>query len=152
VRVGDIMDPDPPTVQPHTPVEDVLRLMGERNVPGVPVVNESGRCVGIITEADLVLAGDQGDLHLPHYVQLFGGLLFLERLSHFEERLRKAAASKARDLMTEDPDTIGPDADVREAARKVSEGGHRRLPVVDDDDRLVGIVSRADILHALARD
>jgi CBS domain-containing protein len=151
VRVGDIMDPDPLTVQPHTPVEDVLRLMGEHNVPGLPVVNESGRCVGIITEADLVLAGEEGDLHLPHYVQLFGGFLFLERLSHFEERLRKAAAAKARDLMTEDPDTISPHADVREAARKVSEGGHRRLPVVEGD-RLVGIVSRADILHALARD
>jgi CBS domain-containing protein len=151
VRVGDIMDPDPLTVQPHTPVEDVLRLMGEHNVPGLPVVNDSGRCVGIITEADLVLAGEEGDLHLPHYVQLFGGFLFLERLSHFEERLRKAAAAKARDLMTEDPDTISPHADVREAARKVSEGGHRRLPVVEGD-RLVGIVSRADILHALARD
>ena len=48
-----------------------------------------------VTEADLVLPDDQGDLHIPHYVNLFGGTVFLESLNHFEERLRKAFASSA---------------------------------------------------------
>ena len=62
----------------------------------MPVVNEGGRCVGIITEADLVLRDSQADLHLPHYIDLFGGVVFLEPLKRFEDRLRKAFASKER--------------------------------------------------------
>ena len=60
------------------------------------MINEGGRCVGIITEADLVLAEEDGDLHLPHYFQLFGGVVFLEPMSHFEERLRKASPRRRR--------------------------------------------------------
>ena len=149
VPVREIMDPDPATVGPETPVEDIVRLLAETELPGLPVVDADGRCVGIVTEADLVTADEQGDLHLPHYIELFGGVVFLEPLRHFEERLRKAFAATAADMMTPDPITIGPDADAREAARIISESGHNRLPVVEDG-RLVGVVSRADVLGALA--
>jgi CBS domain-containing protein len=147
--VRDIMDSDPATVAPETPVEEVVRLMREHELPGVPVVNDDGRCVGIVTEADLVLPDDQGDLHIPHYVNLFGGTVFLEPLSRFEHRLRKAFASDAADMMTRRPDTVGPDTTVRDAARLIHESGHNRLPVVEDD-RLVGVVTRVDVLGALA--
>jgi CBS domain-containing protein len=150
VPVREIMDPDPPTVTPETPVEEVIRLLGEHEVPGLPVVEADGRCVGIVTEADLVIADEQGDLHLPHYIELFGGIVFLEPLRRFEERLRKAFASRVEDMMTRDPTTVGPDTGAREAARIVSESGHNRLPVVEDG-RLVGVVSRADVLGALTR-
>ena len=109
--------------------------------PGVPVVDGDGRCVGIVTEADLVLPDDQGDLHIPHYINLFGGTVFLEPLSRFEERLRKAFASTADDMMTRDPDAVGPDTSVREAAHLIHDSGHNRLPVVEDG-RLVGVVTR----------
>lgn len=146
--VRDVMDPDPATVSEDAPVEDVLKLLGEHNVPGLPVVNEGGRCVGMITEADLVLADEEGDLHLPHYLQVFGGMVFLEPLKRFEDRLRKVFAAKASDLMTSDPDSVGPDADVHEAARVIASSGHNRLPVVEHG-RLVGVVTRADVLGAL---
>ena len=123
--------------------------MREHELPGIPVVDDDGRCVGIVTEADLVLPDDQGDLHIPHYVNLFGGTVFLEPLSRFEHRLRKAFASDAADMMTRRPDTVGPDTTVREAARLIHESGHNRLPVVEDD-RLVGVVTRVDVLGALA--
>jgi CBS domain-containing protein len=147
--VRDIMDPNPATVAPDTPVEEVVRLMREHELPGVPVVDDDGRCVGIVTEADLVLPDDQGDLHIPHYVNLFGGTVFLEPLSRFEHRLRKAFASDAADMMTRRPDTVGPDTTVRDAARLIHESGHNRLPVVEDG-RLVGVVTRVDVLGALA--
>ncbi|HYZ71334.1 MAG TPA: CBS domain-containing protein [Thermoleophilaceae bacterium] len=150
VPVREVMDPEPVTVRSDTPVEDVIRLLGDSELPGVPVVEEDGRCVGIVTEADLVIADEQGDLHLPHYIELFGGVVFLEPLRHFEERLRKAFAAKASDMMTPDPITVGPDAGAREAARIISESGHNRLPVTEGG-RLVGVVSRADVLEALAR-
>ena len=147
--VREIMDADPVTVSPDASVEEVVRALREHGLPGLPVVDGDGRCVGIVTEADLVLPDDEGDLHIPHYVNLFGGTVFLEPLGRFEQRLRKAFASKASDMMTSDPDSVGPDATVREAARAIHETGHNRLPVVEDG-RLVGLVTRVDVLGALA--
>ena len=146
--VGEIMDPDPRTVAPDTDVQSVIRILREQELPGVPVVNDGGRCVGMITEADLVLPDEEGDLHLPHYVNIFGGTIFLEPLQHFEERLRKAFASKAADMMSEDPVTVSPDTSVDEAARIIHETVHNRLPVVEHG-RLVGVVTRVDVLGAL---
>ena len=148
--VRDIMDSSPASVSPDASVEEVVRTMREHELPGVPVVDGDGRCVGIVTEADLVLPDDQGDLHIPHYVNLFGGTVFLEPLGRFEERLRKAFASNAADMMTADPDVVSPDTSIREAARLIHESGHNRLPVVEDG-RLVGVVTRVDLLGALAQ-
>ena len=146
--VRDIMDSDPATVGPDATIEEVVRTLDESDLPGVPVVEADGKLAGIITEADLVLPDDQGDLHLPHYINLFGGTVFLEPLGRFEERLRKAFAASARDLMTADPDTVDPDTSVQDAARRIHDSGHNRLPVVEDG-RLVGVVTRIDVLGAL---
>jgi CBS domain-containing protein len=150
--VSDIMDADPVTVTPEMPVEAVVRALRGAELPGLPVVNDAGRLLGIITESDLVMAGDEGDLHLPHFIELFGGIVFLESLRHFEERLKRATAAKARDMMTEDPTTIGPDASVHEAGRLIARSGHNRLPVVDGEGHLVGMVTRVDVLGALTQD
>jgi CBS domain-containing protein len=151
LTVGDIMETDVPHVEPTDSVERVLQVMRDHELLGVPVANEGGRLVGIITEEDLVLSGENEDLHLPHYFQLFGGFVFLESLSHFEERLRKAVASTAADLMTEHPVTIEPSASVQEAARLIARRKHNRLPVVEHG-RLVGVVTRLDVLEALTRE
>jgi CBS domain-containing protein len=147
--VRDIMDTDPATVRPETPVEEVVSTLRRHELPGLPVVDGEGRVLGMITEADLVLPDDDGDLHIPHYINLFGGTIFLEPLSRFEQRLRKAFASNAADMMTADPDTVTPETTVQEAARIIHESGHNRLPVVEDG-RLVGVVTRVDVLGALA--
>ena len=151
LTVGDIMDSEPVTVRPQDDVETVVRLLRRHELPGVPVVNDGGRCVGIVTEADLVIGDEEGDLHLPHYIELFGGVVFLEPLRHFEERLRKAFSSTAEDLMTPDPTTIGVDASVHEAGRIIARSGHNRLPVTEHG-RLVGVVTRVDVLEALTRE
>ena len=150
--VRDIMDAEPVTITPDDGVETVVKRMREHGLPGLPVVNDGGRCVGIVTDADLVIADEEGrDLHIPHYIELFGGVVFLEPLRHFEERLRKATAMTVADLMTEDPVTIGADASIREAGRTITERGHNRLPVVEHG-RLVGVVTRVDVLEALTRE
>lgn len=144
------MDSSPASVRLDAPVEEVVALLREHGLPGVPVVDDEGRCVGIVTEADLVLPDDQGDLHLPHYINLFGGTVFVEPLGRYEQRLRKAFASTAEDMMTRDPSTVGPDVSAKEAALLIHETGHNRLPVVEDG-RLVGVVTRLDVLGALAK-
>jgi CBS domain-containing protein len=77
-------------------------------------------------------------------------VVFLEPLSRFEERLRKAVAADVSDMMTRDPVTVDADADVREAARLIAAKDHDQLPVVEHG-RYVGVVTRLDVLEALAR-
>src|SRR4051812_29070519 len=98
LTVRDIMETDVPEVYATDPVESVLKVLRAHELPGVPVLNEGGRCVGIITEPNLVLSEEDAALPLPHYFQLFGGVVFLEPMSRFEERLRKAFASTAGDM------------------------------------------------------
>ena len=151
LTVRDIMEVDVPPVYPEDPIEKVVQVLREHELPGIPVVNEGGRCVGIITESDLIMGGEKEDLHLPHYIELFGGFVFLESTKKFEERLRKAIGAVAEDVMTADPVTIEPDASVDEAARVIARTKHNRIPVVEHG-RLIGVVTRIDVLDALTAD
>ena len=147
--VRDYMDPDPVTVGPEASLEEVARLLGENELPGVTVVDSGGHVMGVVTENDLVIGDEEGDLHLPAYLELFGGLIPLPGYGRFNERLRKAVAATAEQMMSPAPRTVTPDADVHDAAHVIVETGHNRVPVVDDG-RLVGVISRADVVRALA--
>src|SRR6478609_12208963 len=127
---AEIMDPDVPTVTPD----------GDRRV------------VGIVSEADLVLSDEEEDLHLPHYLNIMGGIVFVGSMKGFEERLNKAFATKVSDLMTPDPFTADMDDDAEKVGRLIAEKHHNHLPVVDGDGRLAGLVTRADVLAALVAD
>jgi CBS domain-containing protein len=151
LTVRDVMESDPAYVYETDTVERVLQVMRDHELSGVPVTNEGGRCVGIITDDDLVMTGEDADLHLPHYFELFGGLVFLEPLSHFRDRLRKATAATAEDLMTRDPITVEAGAPVSVAARLIAAKKHNRLPVIEHG-RLVGVVTRLDVLAALVEE
>ena len=146
--VGDIMQRDPVTVRPEDSVETLLRTLRDHELPGVPVVNGGGRCIGIVTESDLVLRDEEEDLRLPLHIDLFGGTIFLESSKRFEERLKKAIAATVEDMMSADPVTVAPDTDVHEAARLIADRRHNRLPVVEHG-RLVGVVTRLDVLEAI---
>jgi len=141
------------TAHPGDDVESLLRLMRQHELPGIPVVDDDGRLVGIVTESDLVMRDEEADLHLPRHIDLLGGVVFLESMKHYEERLRRGLASTVADMMTPDPIAVSPQDSVRRAARLIAERKHNRLPVVDADGRLVGVVTRVDVLSALvARD
>ncbi|HYV16059.1 MAG TPA: CBS domain-containing protein [Conexibacter sp.] len=146
--VADIMERDPVSIRPEESVETLLRTLREHELPGIPVVNGGGRCIGIVTESDLILRDEEEDLRLPLHIDLFGGTVFLGRLKPFEERVKKAIASTVADMMTPDPLTVAPETDLREAARLIAEERHNRLPVVEHG-RLVGVVTRLDVLSAL---
>jgi len=147
--VADIMDREPVSVSPEDGVRKVIEVLQTHDLPGVPVVDEVRKVVGIITESDLVISDEESDFHLPHYVNIMGGIVFLESTKHFEERAKKAFAAGAADMMTPDPVTVGPEEPAEHAARLISEKHHNRLPVVDEEGRLAGIVTRVDVLAAL---
>ena len=144
------MTRDVVSVHVEDDVEALLRVMREHELPGVPVVDHSDRVIGIVTEADLVIRDQDADLHLPHHIDLWGGVIYLESTKHFEERLRRAFAATVGEMMTRDPVTVSPDDSVQHAARLIAQKRHNRLPVVDVDDKLLGVVTRVDVLEALA--
>jgi CBS domain-containing protein len=150
--VAEIMDAQPATVGPTTDVESVVKAMRENELPGLPVVDSENNCVGIITENDLILRDEEADLHIPHYVEIMGGIVWLEPLRHFEEKFRKALASTAQEMMTpaKDLTTVTPETAIKEAGRLIAKEGHNRIPVVDADGKLQGVVTRVDVLGALS--
>jgi CBS domain-containing protein len=145
------MQRDVVSVRPDTDVETLLRLMQRHELPGIPVTDDETRVVGIVTEADLVIRDQDADLHLPHHIDLLGGVIFLEPIKHYEERLRRAFAATVADMMTPDPVTVHPEDTVQDAARTIAERRHNRVPVVDHQGRLVGMLTRVDVLEALTR-
>lgn len=147
--VAEIMDREPATLGPEDDVRTAVELLRQHELQGVAVVDADARLVGILTESDLILRDSDADLHLPHFMNILGGVVFVEPLKGFEQRLRKAFATSVADMMSPDPVTCSPEDDVRTAGRTIAERHHNRLPVVDDGGKLVGMVTRADVLAAL---
>ncbi len=147
--VADIMDPAPSKAKAGDDVQSVIALMRDRELPGVPVVDDDNVVIGIVTDSDLVIRDEESDLHLPHFLNLMGGVIFLEPMKRFEDRLRKAFATEVVDLMTADPICVKPRDPAEKAAKLISSSRHNRLPVVDDQGRLAGVVTRVDVLAAL---
>lgn len=112
----------------------------------MPVVDDDGKLVGVVTEADLLVRAKR--LNLPTVFPFLGGVIFLESPRRFEEELRKATAALVRDVMTEDVVTVTEDTPLHELATLMVEKKVNRLPVVDDG-RLVGLVTRDDLIRAI---
>jgi len=138
-----------PSVSPDADARAAIELLAKTEVGALPVVDEQRRVVGIVTESDLVLSDQEADLHLPHYLNIMGGIVFVGSMKGFEQRLDKAFATNVSELMTADPFVAREDDDAETVARTIAEKHHNHLPVVDGEGRLVGLVTRADALAAL---
>jgi CBS domain-containing protein len=142
----DIMTPDPVTVAPDTTVTEAARLMSERRIGALPVVDK-GRMVGLVTEGDLIMQDVK--VHFPTYLSLLGGYVFAPGASdRFENSLRKAVAATVSDVMTREPVTVTADALVTDVATLLVERDIARVPVMDGD-AVIGIVSKSDIVRSL---
>lgn len=138
MRVLDIMSIDVLTVSPEESLKAAARLMVERGVSGLPVVNEAGKLVGIITEADfLEREADRSHRRL------------LDALMHKPDTVSEAET--VGEVMSTHPVIIYPEASVTEAARVMSHHHVKRLPVVNDEGELQGIISRSDVVTVFTR-
>lgn len=146
-RVADIMERDVVTIGPDATVHDLVLLLQAKDLGGVPVVEGDGRLVGIVTEGDLVI--EDADVRLPHYFGLFGNLVYLGGQKKFEERLNKMVGNAVRDVMTTEVVTVTADEPVRAAANIMVDKKVNRVPVVDDEGHLIGIVARHDIIRMM---
>jgi CBS domain-containing protein len=141
-QVQDVMTRDVVAVQAATPFKRIAELIVERKVSAVPVLDADGVLIGLVSEADLItrIEFPAGRRHAS----------FMDALRHGDE-LARSEATVAAERMTAWPSTIRPDAALAEAARRMLHAVVKRLLVVDADNRLIGIVTRSDLLKVVLR-
>ena len=142
MKVEDIMSKDVITVTPKTSVHGAARLMVDHAISGLPVVDDMGNVVGIVSEGDLILQ-EKPRQRLPWWRVFFGDA---ERLAR---EYQKAHGITVAEVMTRSLITVSPDLSIESVALILDQHRIRRVPVVADS-QLVGIVSRGDLIKALS--
>jgi CBS domain-containing protein len=148
LKVREIMTTDVITVKPDTTVGELADILAKNKISGVPVVDDQGLVLGMVSEADIIL--QDADLHFPYYVQFLEMVIYLQSVHKFEERVRKSIGSKVSEIMTTEVVSASPDETVREVATLMADRNVNRLPVTENG-LLVGIVSRGDIVRAIGQ-
>ncbi len=146
--VADAMSPDPIVVRPETPLNEAIKILAERRFSGLPVVDDAGQLVGIISETDLMW--QETGVTPPAYIMFLDSVIFLKNPAQYERDLHKALGQTVGEVMSSDPITVSPDKPLREAAQLMHERKVHRLPVLDATGHVIGILTRGDIIRAMA--
>lgn len=146
-KVGSVMTSDVVRAEYGTPFKQVARLLADHRISGLPVVDEDDKVIGVLSETDLMVrqAATPDPFDPPRRRRLAGLTRGARR------QAAKARARTAGQLMTEPPVTVHADDSIVEAARTMAQRRVERLPVLDEEDRLVGIVTRRDLLQVFLR-
>ncbi|MBU1167777.1 CBS domain-containing protein [Patescibacteria group bacterium] len=148
MKVKDIMSKEAVVCEASTPVREVAKKLIENDITGMPVIKE-GEVVGIVTEADVIM--QKAKIHVPEYINILSSFIYLEDPGEVGEELRRILGIKAEELMTKKVVTIGSEESVSDLATLFEREHVNPVPVVDGD-KLMGVVSRADLVKLLARE
>lgn len=143
----DIMTKNVISVSEESTVENCAKHLLEFNFSGLPVLNENDELVGIVTEGDLIKRASR--LKLPAVLELLGGLIYLDNPNKYMDELKRTMSERVGDLMNKKVITVMPDDTIEHTATLMMEKKIKRLPVVDTQGKLVGIISRRDIMSFL---
>jgi CBS-domain-containing membrane protein len=143
MRVEEVMTRTVTTVHPDSPVIEAVEKLIDKDYTALPVVDTENHVVGMISDTDLL---ERGDMEMSLSLKKAADPQLVEKLL---ARVRQSARTVAQ-VMTPEPVTIGPQASLRDAAHRMSQHKLKRLPVVDTDRRLLGVIGRLDILRTLA--
>lgn len=148
-KAKDIMTTKVVTVFPHTPIIEVARLLIEKHLNGLPVVDEGGLLKGIICQDDLIF--QQKKIPLPSFFTVLDSFVPLSSEKSIQKEVNKIAAVTVEHAMTPNPITIAPDAGIEDIASLMIKHDIHTLPVLDQN-KLVGILGKEDILRTLIPD
>lgn len=146
IRAQDIMSRQPVTVGPKASIQDIVKLLIENDISGIPVVDDEDRLLGIISESDL--------LHkevvptIPDAINILGAIIYYNGVKEYRESFRKMMASTAEEIMTKKVISVNEEADLSEIGQRMIEHHIKRLPVLREGV-LVGIISRTDMIRLL---
>ncbi|MGK7873318.1 MAG: CBS domain-containing protein [Xenococcaceae cyanobacterium] len=147
--VADVMTPDPIAVEPKTPLQEAIKILAEKHISGLPVVDEAGKLVGVISETDLMW--QETGVDPPPYIMFLDSVIYLQNPARYEKEIHKALGQTVGEVMSDKPISITPNQSLREAAHLMHEKNIRRLPVVDEQEgKVIGIITRGDIIRTMA--
>ena len=146
LKVKDIMTKEIISVSPETEIASAAKILLEKRINGMPVIDAFGRLVGIICQSDLV--AQQKGIPIPSVFTLLESYIPLTSLKRLDKEMEKIAALTVKAAMTPDPVTVGLETDIEEVAKLMVDKKYHTLPVVEDD-KIVGIVGKEDVLKTL---
>jgi CBS domain-containing protein len=129
-------------------LKEAIKLLVEKKISGLPVVNQDGKLVGVLSEADLMW--QETGVDLPPYFMFLDSVIYLENPARYEKELHKALGQTVEEVMSDRAISIKGDRPLKEAAHLMHKREVRRLPVVDDAGKVVGIITRGDIVRTMA--
>ncbi len=142
----EIMTTDVVSVTPDTSLKDLARTFVESRFSNMPVVDESGKLVGVISETDLI--EQQKPLHIPTVMAFFDGVFYLDSEKRFQEEVDRVTAQTVGELCQRKLVTCSPDATVGEIASLMSKHKAHLIPVMEKD-KMLGVVARLDLIKAM---
>ena len=149
IMIQDIMSKEVVSLTTDMLLGDAAKILAEHSFDGAPVIDGDGKLVGILTEYDLISKGSA--IHLPTFQFILQNLqIFKKDRSHFEKEIKDVSDLKVKDVMNSDPLTLSDAASYEDAVRAFQE--HHRvnpIPVIDENRKVVGVVSRFDVLKPL---
>jgi len=146
LKAIDIMTPNPVTLSPDTDIRSAVALLIDRKINGAPVVDASGKLVGVLCQSDLV--AQQKQVTMPSLFSMLDGFIALSSREDFEREIQKIAATKVSQAMTAHPKAVTPQTPIDEIATVMVNEKLYTLPVVEGG-KLVGVVGKEDILRTL---
>lgn len=146
--VADWMNRELLTVTPSTPLSEAVQLLVDRHISGLPVIDDDGKLVGVISESDLMWR-EQG-LEQPPYMIFLGGVIYFQNPLTYDRDLHKALGQTVGEVMTPHAISISADTPLPEAAKIMHDKKIHRLPVVDEHQHPIGIITESDIVRAIA--
>ena len=149
-KISEVMSTDPVVIGGDLPIADAADRMAELGVSALPVVDHDRRLIGLLRDDDLIVS--EARVHAPRFLNILGATIPLPgEMKHLEAELRKVAGSTAGDLMEPNPSVTHEDDSLEDAATLMHESSVNHLPVVDGAGKVVGMLTRADIVRFIAR-
>jgi CBS domain-containing protein len=142
----DVMTTEVITVSPETEIAQVAKILLEKRINGVPVVDASGKLVGILCQSDLI--AQQKKFPLPSLFTLLDGFMPLTSSKKIEKEVEKISAIQVAHAMTPNPVTVEPDTSLEDVATLMVDKNFHTLPVISDGN-LVGIIGKEDVLKTI---
>jgi CBS domain-containing protein len=149
LQARDIMTTEVLTVSPETSISELSKILENRKIGGLPVVDKGGRLLGVITQSDLVERAR--DLELPPAINILDFHFYLQIPSHLLQRVEKMLGTTVGDCMTPNPVTVAPDTPVSRIAALMAKQKMHTIPVLEGD-KIVGVIGKMDLVRAMARE
>jgi len=146
LKVKDIMTREIITVSPETEIVNVAKILLEKGINGLPVIDATGRLVGVLCQSDLV--AQQKSIPIPSVFTLMESFIPLTSIKRIDKEVEKIAALTVEQAMTPNPVTVGLETDIAEVAKLMVDKKYHTLPVMEGD-KVVGIVGKEDVLKTL---